>query len=51
MMAIRGAAYCIVRVTIIEIAPYIEQDGVRIQTDPCKRESEPGKTWIKVIED
>lgn len=50
MMEIR-VWYYIVRVTVIEIAPYMEQDGVRIQTDPYKLESETGKMWIKVTED
>ena len=48
---IREAGYYIVRGTVIEIAPYMEQDDVRIQTDPYKLESEPGKTRVKVIED
>jgi len=48
MVEIREAGYCIVRVTVVGIAPYTEQDGVRIQTACCKLECEPGKAWAKV---
>lgn len=44
MMEIREAGYYISRVTVIEIAPYTKQDGVRIQTEPYKLENEAGKT-------
>lgn len=51
MMEIRNAGYYIVKVSVTETAPYTEQNGIPIQTDPDKLESKPGKTWIKVIED
>lgn len=44
MTEISEAGCYFVRVTIIEITPYTEQDGVRMQSDPYKLESEHGKT-------